>query len=140
MSFQNNQTLSTINTATGGAINLFGDQPTVNITNSTFTSNHTTNPTSGGGAIYFRPTTVGHLSISGSTFTTNTAPGIGGAIATDSHGAATTISIQNSTFTGNTATNSFGGALKLMHESQYDSFPSHLKITEITERPEAGFM
>src|SRR5690349_7562092 len=113
VTFSNNQTLSTTQTATGGAINLFGDSPTINITNSTFTGNHTTNPTSGGGAIYFRPTTVGHLSISGSTFTSNTAPGVGGAIATDSHGAATTISIANSTFTGNHATNSFGGALDL---------------------------
>ena len=113
VTFSNNQTLSTVDTANGGAINLFGDSPTINITNSTFTGNHTTNSTSGGGAIYFRPTTVGHLSISGSTFTNNTAAGIGGAMATDAHGAATTISIQNSTFSGNTATNSFGGALDL---------------------------
>jgi large repetitive protein len=113
VTFSNNQTLSTTQTATGGAINLFGDSPTVNITNSTFTGNLTTNPTSGGGAIYFRPTTVGHLTVSGSTFTNNTAPGIGGAIAADSHGAATTISIQNSVFNKNHATNSFGGALSL---------------------------
>jgi LPXTG-site transpeptidase (sortase) family protein len=113
VTFSNNQTLSTTQTANGGAINLFGDSLTINITNSTFTGNHTTNPTSGGGAIYFRPTTVGHLSISGSTFTNNIAAGIGGALATDSHGAGSTISIQNSIFTGNTATNSFGGALDL---------------------------
>lgn len=113
VTFSNNQTLSTTQTANGGAINLFGDSPTINITNSTFTGNHTTNPTSGGGAIYFRPTTVGHLSISGSIFSSNLASGVGGAIATDSYGAATTISIQSSQFTGNTAANSFGGALYL---------------------------
>ncbi|HLO33280.1 MAG TPA: Ig-like domain repeat protein [Anaerolineales bacterium] len=131
VTFSNNQTLSTTQTATGGAINLFGDQPSILITNSTFTGNQTAGPTTGGGAIYFRPTTVGHLTINGSTFTSNTAGGIGGAIATDSHGASTTISIQTSTFTGNTATNSFGGALKL-DGTNLNTTPfslTHLKIT-----------
>lgn len=138
--FQNNQTLSPTNTATGGAINLFGAQPTINITNSTFSGNHTTNPTSGGGAIYFRPTAVSSLFITGSTFTSNTAPGIGGAIATDTHGAGTTITIQNSTFTGNSATNSFGGALKL-DSTDLNSTPfslTHLKITGNTAGASGG--
>ena len=140
VTFSNNQTLSTVNTANGGAINIFGDSPTVNITNSTFSGNHTTNPTSGGGAIYFRPTTVGHVTISGSTFTSNTAPGIGGAIATDSHGAGTTVSISGSTFTGNTATNSFGGALKL-DGTNLNTTPfslSHLIITGNTAGTSGG--
>jgi large repetitive protein len=113
VAFSNNQTLSTTNTATGGAINLFGDSPTVTITSSTFSGNSTAGPNTGGGAIYFRPTTIGHLSITGAAFAGNTAGGIGGAIATDSHGAGTTVSIASSTFIGNTATNSFGGAIKL---------------------------
>jgi CSLREA domain-containing protein len=140
VTFSNNQTLSATQTANGGAINLFGDSPTINITNSTFSGNHTTNPTSGGGAIYFRPTTVGHLTITGSTFTSNTAAGIGGAIATDSHGAGSTISIQNSTFTGNTATNSFGGALDL-DATNLNTTPfalTHLTITGNTAGQAGG--
>ena len=129
--FQNNKTLTAVNTGTGGAINLFGDSPTVDVTNSTFSGNSTANPTSGGGAIYFRPTTIGSLSISGSTFSSNTAGGIGGAIATDAHGAGTTVDIQTSKFTGNTATNSFGGALDL-NATNRNTTPfslSHLTIT-----------
>ncbi len=129
--FQDNRTLNLTDTATGGAINMFGSGPTVNVTNSTFSGNLTTNPTSGGGAIYFRPTTGGALSISSSTFTSNTAPGIGGAIATDTRDAASTVSIQTSQFTGNTATNSFGGALDL-DSTVLNTTPfslSHLKIT-----------
>jgi CSLREA domain-containing protein len=129
--FQNNTTLSPVNTANGGAVNIFGGSPTVNVTNDTFTGNTTTNATSGGGAIYFRPTTVGHLSVSGSSFSSNTAAGIGGAIATDAHGAGTTVSIQTSTFTGNTATNSFGGALDL-DGTALTTTPfalSHLRLT-----------
>ena len=83
------------------------------ISNSTFTNNQTLPSTSGGGAIFYRPTQAGSLTISGSTFSSNTAGGIGGAIATATFAAGTTVSITNSTFTGNTATNSFGGALDL---------------------------
>ena len=130
VTFQNNRTLSTINESNGGAINLFGSGLAVNITNSTFTGNSTTNTTSGGGAIYFRPTTASSLSISGSTFTNNTAPGIGGAIATNTFGAGTTVTIGTSTFSNNTATNSFGGALDL-DSSNLNTTPfslSHLLI------------
>ena len=132
--FQNNRTLTTVNTGTGGAINLFGSGLTVNVTNSIFTSNSTTNATSGGGAIFFRPTTNSSLSVSGSTFSSNTAPGIGGAIATATYGAGTTVSIQNSQFTGNKATNSFGGALDL-DSTNPNTTPfslSHLTITNNT--------
>lgn len=140
VTFSNNQTLSATNTSNGAAINLFGDQPTISITNSTFTSNHTTNVNSAGGAIYFRPTTVGSLSISGSTFSSNTAAGSGGAIATNTYGAGTTISIQNSQFTGNTATASFGGALSFDNADD-NTTPfslSHLKITGNTAGTSGG--
>jgi hypothetical protein len=85
----------------------------VTISNSTFTNNQTLPSTSGGGAIFYRPTQAGSLTISGSMFSSNTAGGIGGAIATATFAAGTTVSITNSTFNGNTATNSFGGALDL---------------------------
>ncbi len=132
--FQNNRTLTTVYTGTGGAINLFGSGLTVNVTNSTFTGNSTTNATSGGGAIFFRPTTNSSLTVTGSTFSSNTAPGIGGAIATATYGAGTTVSIQNSQFTGNTATNSFGGAIDL-DSTNLTTTPfslSHLTITNNT--------
>jgi len=145
VTFQNNRTLSAVNDANGGAINIFGDQVTVNITNSSFISNSTANPTSGGGAIFFRPsaTTPGptsSLTVSGSTFTSNTAAGIGGAIATNTYGAGTTISISNSTFTSNTATNSFGGAL-YFGSTNTNTTPfslTHLTITNNTAGLEGG--
>jgi predicted heme/steroid binding protein len=103
----------------------------VTISNSTFTNNQTLPSTSGGGAIFYRPTQAGSLTISGSTFNSNTAGGIGGAIATATFAAGTTVSITNSTFNGNTATNSFGGALDL-NSTTATTTPfslSHLIIT-----------
>ena len=129
--FSTNKTQSATNTATGGAVNLYGSGLDVNITNSSFTGNTTGGTTSGGGAIYFRPTTASSLDISGSSFSSNTAAGIGGAIATNTFGAGTTVSIQGSSFTGNTATNSFGGALDL-DSSNLNTTPfslSHLTLT-----------
>ena len=145
VTFQNNRTLTAVNTGTGGAINIFGDQVTAVITGSTFTGNTTANPTSAGGAIYFRPSavTVGptsSLSISGSTFSSNTAAGSGGAIGTGTYGAGTTVTISNSSFTGNAATNSFGGALYL-DSTNLNTTPfslTHLIITGNTAGLEGG--
>ncbi|MFZ5855964.1 MAG: beta strand repeat-containing protein [Chloroflexota bacterium] len=145
VTFSNNRTLSLTETATGGAINIFGDQVIVNIAGSTFTGNLTTNPNSAGGAIFFRPSalTVGPVSsllVNGSTFTSNTAAGRGGAIATATFGAGTTVTIQNSTFTSNTATASFGGAIDL-DSTNLNSTPfslSHLVITGNTAGTSGG--
>jgi large repetitive protein len=131
VTFDHNQTNgATGGGATGGAINIF-ESHTVMISNSIFTNNQTLPNTSGGGAIYYRPTQAGSLSINGSTFSSNTAGGIGGAIATATTAAGTIVSITNSTFTGNTATNSFGGALDL-NSTTATTTPftlSHLIIT-----------
>lgn len=81
VTFQNNTTVgATGGQSTGGAINIFGDQPNVTIANSTFTTNLTTPTTSGGGAIYYRPTNGGSLSIHNSDINSNTSGGIGGGI------------------------------------------------------------
>ena len=145
VTFSNNRTLHTTLEANGGAINIFGDQMTVNITGSTFTSNTTANPNSAGGAIFFRPSalTVGptsSLNISSSTFSSNTAAGSGGAIAASTFGTGTAVSISNSSFTGNTATASFGGAIYL-NGSVATTTPfnlSHLTITGNTAGSEGG--
>ena len=114
VTFQNNHTLSTLFTSTGGALNLQGDRPVINITNSTFQDNST--PTSrSGGAIHYRPTNGGSLQISNSIFSGNTA-GEGAAIALIVNGAITPVTIQNSLITGNTASGTgIGGGISSDH-------------------------
>ena len=81
VTFQNNTTLgATGGQATGGAINIFGTSSVVTITNSVFTNNLTAPTTSGGGAIYFRPTNNMSLLIHNSDFNGNTSGGPGGGI------------------------------------------------------------
>ena len=81
VTFDNNKTLGvTGGQSTGGAMNIFGVNSVVTINNSTFTNNLTTPTTSGGGAIYFRPTTNMNLLIHNSDFNGNTSGGNGGGI------------------------------------------------------------
>jgi hypothetical protein len=75
----------------GGAVSNFG---IINITNSTFINNQTTDDPSFGGAIF----NLGTTNITNSTFSDNTS-GAGGAIRSESG----TINIINSTFSGNEA-------------------------------------
>jgi CSLREA domain-containing protein len=100
---------------TGAGINIFGDQTTVNITNSTFSGNQVLRSNAGGGAIYYRPATgiAAGLTIVGSTFSNNSAVGPGGAIYSTIDLPTTNVSIQNSQFSGNSAGSTFGGALYL---------------------------
>jgi hypothetical protein len=99
VTFDHNQTP----TSWGGALNLFGENPTITITDSTFTNN-TTLSTSQGGAIYYRPTTSGSLTIDKSTLSGNSS-GFGGSIYAESF----PVTISNSRIVGNTATYSGSG-------------------------------
>ena len=81
VTFDSNKTLGvTGGQSTGGALNIFGVNAVVTISNSTFTNNLTAPTTSGGGAIYFRPTTSMSLLIHNSDFNGNTSGGNGGGI------------------------------------------------------------
>jgi len=115
VTFQNNTIANdaSTNQGTGAGINIFTNQSTVTITNSTFSGNHALRTNSGGGALAYRPTISSALNITGSTFNNNSAQGSGGAIYSTGLTAGTTLSLQNSQFTNNTATISYGGALYL---------------------------
>ncbi len=115
VAFQNNVIAddATSDQGTGAGINLFGDQPTVTITGSTFSGNQVLRTNGGGGAIFYRPTSGGGLTISNSTFSSNSAVGSGGAIYSPLNLATTNVTIQDSQFTGNSAVTSFGGGLYL---------------------------
>ncbi len=107
VTFQNNHTLNTSSTSSGGALNLQGDRPVINITNSTFQSN--SSPSNRwGGAIFYWPTNGGSLQINNSIFSGNNS-GEGAAIALIRNTAITPVTIQNSLITGNTASGIGGG-------------------------------
>ena len=101
VTFSNNQTLSSTFDFTGGALNLFGYQPVINITNSTFQNN--SSPTNRrGGAIHYRPSYGGSLQVNNSIFTNNSS-GEGGALALITTGLPSPVTIQNSLISGNIA-------------------------------------
>jgi hypothetical protein len=83
------------------------NRSTLNLANSTFSSNAGSSSVSSGGAIY---NSSGTINITNSTFLSNAARGSGGAIYNNSSG---TINITNSTFSNNSTSISFsrGGAI-----------------------------
>ena len=101
VTFSNNQTLSSTFNSTGGALNLFGYQPVINITNSTF-QNNSTPSNRRGGAIHYRPSYGGSLQVNNSIFTNNSS-GEGGALALITTGLPSPVTIQNSLISGNIA-------------------------------------
>ena len=101
VTFSNNQTLSSTFDSTGGALNLFGYQPVINITNSTF-QNNSSPSNRRGGAIHYRPSYGGSLQVNNSIFTNNSS-GEGGALALITTGLPSPVTIQNSLINGNIA-------------------------------------
>ena len=97
VTFSNNSTMSTTSTSHGGALNVYGNNVTVNISNSTFTNNTVPAGTSYGGAINSRPNS-GSLTIDRTVFTGNSA-WYGGAIFANSG----PVTITYSRIVGNTA-------------------------------------
>ncbi len=74
--FQGNQALN----GTGGGLDIQGDRPTVVVTGSTFTDNHSYGDVAGGGGIFIRPTGAGNVLIRNTTVSGNTSDGFGGGI------------------------------------------------------------
>ena len=97
VTFSNNSTMSTTSTSHGGALNVFGNNVTVNISNSTFTNNTVPTGASYGGAINSRPNS-GSLTINRTVFSGNSA-WYGGAIFAD----AQPVTITYSRIVSNTA-------------------------------------
>jgi CSLREA domain-containing protein len=140
VTFRNNKTSSTTQTANGGAINIVGGMPTVNINNCTFDNNSVAGSSFSGGAIYYRPTTLGHLTIDGSTFTNNISAGTGGAISVLTYGTNSTFILRNSQLSNNSSTGSTGGGLYL-HGSDVNVTPfdlSNLLISGNTASQQGG--
>ncbi len=100
VTFSNNSTMSTVSTSSGGALNVYGNNVTVTISNSTFTTNTVPTGTSYGGAINFRPNS-GSMTIDRTVFSGNSA-WYGGAIFAD----AQPVTITYSRIVGNTASGS----------------------------------
>ena len=118
--------------STGGALNIFGTNGTVTINNSTFTNNLTMPTTSGGGAIYFRPTTNMNLLIHNSDFNGNTSGGNGGGIyvnipAAGAAGSIVTIDqgtqIRNNV-SGGVSGGSAGGTRSISWWRHFDNYPN----------------
>ncbi len=99
VTFSNNRTMSTTSTSDGGALNVYGNNVTVNIYDSTFTDNTVPTVSKYGGAIFSRPNS-GSVNIERTVFTGNSAYYGGAIYANLSH----PVTITYSRFVGNTAT------------------------------------
>ncbi len=127
--FQNNVIAAdaTSNQGSGAGLNIFGDSPTVHITGSTFSSNQALRTNGGGGAIFYRPSslTTAGLTVINSLFSSNSAVGSGGAIYSTINLANTNVTILDSQFTGNSAATSFGGGLYLANLQPGSAYTLH---------------
>ncbi len=114
VTFLNNSTQgATGGQSTGGGLNLFGENPTVNITNCTFQGNQVQNASASGGGMYIRLYAIsgaaGNVHISNTLVQNNTSGGMGGGISVNYWSPSTVLTIDNNTRVLNNVSGAVGG-------------------------------
>jgi CSLREA domain-containing protein len=146
VTFQNNKTQgATGGQSTGGAINIFGDQPTVTISNTQFLNNRVDNSSllASGGAIYIRITNGGGVQIHNSIVDGNRSSGLGGGVYVNIVHPATVVNIDQGTqiinnVSGDISGGSAGGGGIFIGGNQGSTTPVTLSKVTVTGNSESS--